>query len=92
MNFEKNKYVDIIFSLLALMYIVWLIVDYDNLVYNDHMSSGKAAKKMTVLLILLDKAVGKFWTLFILSLLATPFIYRSLKGLYFEINGRNNKK
>jgi TRAP-type uncharacterized transport system fused permease subunit len=84
MNFENNKYIDIIFSFVAIAYIVWLVVDYDSLVYDDNMPTGKAAKKMIILLILLDKAVGKFWTIIILSLLAIPFIYRSFKSMYIE--------
>ncbi|ALO13907.1 hypothetical protein L21SP5_00227 [Salinivirga cyanobacteriivorans] len=78
MNLEKNRYVDIIFSIFAFSFLIWLLVDYDSLVYSDHMPTGIAAKKMRTLLLLLDKAIGKFWSIFILFLLALPFFYRSV--------------
>lgn len=92
MNIEKNKYVDLVFSIIAIGYIIWLITDYDNLVYNDHMPTGKAAKKMTLLLMVLDKAIGKVWTLTILSILAIPFIYRSFKNIYFDVKKKKEMK
>lgn len=92
MNIEKNKYIDIVFSIIAIGYIIWLIADYDNLVYDDHMPTGKAAKKMTLLLMVLDKAIGKIWTLAILSLLAVPFIFRSFKNIYVDIKKKMEKR
>ncbi len=79
MNLENNKYVDLVFSISAIIFLIWLNYDYESIVYNDHMPTGKAAKKMAILLLILDKTMGKFRTILILSVLIAPYLYYTFK-------------
>jgi hypothetical protein len=87
MDFGKIKYIDLIFSVLLLIGLIWIFIDYHDWVYSDSFISGKAAKAGRALLLILDKIGGKPFTMTVLTVLISPYIYSTFKKL---IKGEGN--
>jgi hypothetical protein len=87
MNFAKFKYIDLFISIILISGLILLFFNYDYWVHSDFSLSGRAAKKTRAFLLILDRSVGKLFTMIALTMLISPFIYSTFsKLLKGEIN------
>src|SRR6056297_1308578 len=83
-NFFRKKWkliVDSLISIIVIATLIWMFVDFDRFLQPDFMPTGKAAKLMIVITNFLHEIGGKFFTVMIFSVLAVPFVYRTIRGL-----------
>jgi hypothetical protein len=92
MKERRRKILDGILSVFIISGLIWMYLDYERFLNPDFMPTGKGAKVMIIINNILDKIGGKTFSIIVLSLLVSPFVIRSVKGIIYLNEDKDQSK
>lgn len=82
---ESSWYIDLILSIILLIFIFYLFIDYEDTVAIDSIPTGKGGKAMALIIRHLDNIGGKPLVFSIILLIAVPFFISTFKKIRRQV-------